>query len=593
MADVLKRIKNYLPYVFIVAFISLYLYQNHVFIQRDNYLPFSDAPGHLAKAAGFLNIDKIEFHYVVRRDPFPPLTYWIGFIFLKILGPSVDAAQYSLFIFVIIFLLSLYGIGYEYGGHYSGAAVMAMGGSSPHIINYSRWFFIDFPQAAMTALVFYVLLKTNNYRNRFFSVLLGIVFCLGFLTKWSVTFFLFLPLVWFVLPHIVKTLRAFLLSVLFGGFVGFLMMRLRFFIDFGREFSEKEVFRIYLFNFFLPTIIFISVIGLWVHKKERNWDEINVESVKGVFNAIITGLIIMSVPVIWLLWTTKQVFEKIQLQNETIGISKFEMLEYVKVLTNAYSFFSVFAILGLVLIFILQKRGNFKPDMTGWFNRLILPVNLILSVWWVSYMGPYDTRYILASCIFAAALGGWWIGWLGKVRLPVIIVIVILSIISMAGWLFIPQNSGILQVIYPDPSPCRNNLEKRLFPLKPLTAIYPSGDKFDLRPVLEYLKKEESKKQKKILWIRETGTEPISFEYVRFLTLSHKLNFDIIDKSPDGSNREILRNNGIEIITCYHEIFAENEIEEIKKLHAGGKIKVKRLEYPGNTYLYLIKIEKS
>ena len=593
MIKIYNRIKKYLPYLFIFVFISLYLYQNHVFIQRDNSLPFSDAPGHIVKIATYLQVDKIELDRIVRRDPYPPLAHWNGFVFFKILGPSIDAAQYSLFVFIVIFLLSLYGIGYEYGGHYSGAAVMVLGGSSPHIINYSRYFFVDFPQAAMTAFAFYVLLKTSNYRNLFFSILLGIVFWLGFFTKWSVTFFLLIPMVWFVLPHTIKTLRAFLLSLSFACLVLFFFIRLRFFIFLGQDYRVPEILKIFSLNFLLPGVIFIVAAYFWKIKNEKNWNPKNTESVNGVFNAAITGLISISLPVMWLFWTAKQVFLKIGMDKETLGISAMECEENISVLINSYSYFPIFVILGIILIFVFKERDNFKPGMAGCYNRLILPVNLVLSILWVSYMGPYDTRYILASCIFAAALGGWWVGWLGKARLPVTAVTVVLSILSLTGWLFIPKDSGVLQVIKPDPSPYENQVMNPCCSLKPLTALYPSEVKYDMEPVLRFLREESSMKRMKIFWIFEIGDEPVSGEYAKFLVISKKLNCEVIDIFPDGSNRELLRDDGIVFITCHSWEFADREVEKIRKMDTNRKIEIKRFKFPGDCCVCSVKVEGS
>lgn len=603
MSEKKKMLKKYLPHLFVFFFILLFLIQNHVYIRKDNSLPFSDSDGQLLKISHYLLFDKIELDRIIARDPYPPLAHMTGFIFFKLMGPSLDTAQYSLFVFIIIFLLSMYGIGYEYGGHFSGAAVMALAASSPHIINYSRFFFLDFPQTAMTALTFYILLKTDGYKNRSWSLLLGFVFLLSFFTKWSTTFFLIVPLLWFVIPHMLRSLRAFILGISFAGLSVFLIYQLREFVSKGEDFFHLVVFKIFLFNFVLPGVIFLGVCFLFRKFTEKNWNEKTADSVNRVLNAIYSALIMLSMTTLWMLWASRPIHEKILMDTGIFGDWGFRVSRNFNALMVFYNYLPLLVLPGIILIFAFRNRDDFKPESTGIYNRLILPVNLVFTFFLLSYMGPYDIRYILSCCIFIAALGGWWVGWLKNYRIPLTAGIAVLSILSLTGWLFIPQNSGILREIKPDPytEEVRNpaflmnprgwlTSMNPIKSLNPLTPMYPVTEKYDVEPIIEILQQEAKNGTKKIFWISEIGDEPVSGDYINFLMISKGIKFNFADVWRDGSNKEILEEAGIVFITCHNKEFAEKWVECLKEQHKNEEIHIGQHHFPKGNYLVIVRI---
>ena len=583
-----NRMRKIIPPVFIFVFIFLVLLQNYIFIQRDNFPPASDVPRHITKISEYLAQDLFSPDQIIRRDPYPPLAHLVGVVFFKVLKPSADTASFSLFVFIIIFLLSLYGIGYEYGGHYSGAAVMALGGASPHIINYSRVFYIDFPETAMTALAFFVLLKTCGYRNRLYSILLGFVLCLSFFTKWSMTFYLILPLIWFVLPHAVRSIRSFLVSGLFGALVIFFMMRLSHFINLNREISAAEVFKITGVNFLLPGFLFALLVFLWIKFRGKLWDDRTMESVNGILNSIIAALIVIFLAAPWLLWSSREILDKINLDKKIFGSLWIRFSDILKIILISYNYLPLMIIAGIVFIFIYRERESFSPEIRGIFNRLILPVNLIFCLFLMSYISPNDIRYMLSFIIFLSALGGWWVGWTGKARIPVTVVIVLLSLISITGWLFAPQGGVMFKVIRP--MPFRDGVVNPPLSPKILLPAYPSPQKYDVEPIMKILREEASGEPKTILWIFE-GDDPIVSDNLRFHTVTEWLRFNYENIWHDGSNRDMLKNGKIIFISCHSDAFAEKELEEIKTLRGGEKADMKRFDYPDDYRLYLLRFK--
>jgi hypothetical protein len=64
----------------------------------------------------------------------------------------------------------------------------------PFIFGYSRIFMLDFPLTAVVALSICLLLYTDNFSNRKFSILFGISLGVGMLVKWTFIIFIFGPL---------------------------------------------------------------------------------------------------------------------------------------------------------------------------------------------------------------------------------------------------------------------------------------------------------------------------------------------------------------------------------------------------------------
>lgn len=188
--------------IFLFLFISIFLIQNYLFIKQDRLTVFTDS--HLIHSAIYYDRLVLKNDNNISLIGYPPLLYLLTTLYYRAGDISAQGARLLISFFSVIFLLAMFGIGYQLGGYYSGAAVMAIAASSPHILNYSRLYFVDFPQTTLTALAFYLLLRSEGYRHRIPSILLGIAMALSFLVKWSTAFFLILPVLWFFIPVIIK-----------------------------------------------------------------------------------------------------------------------------------------------------------------------------------------------------------------------------------------------------------------------------------------------------------------------------------------------------------------------------------------------------
>lgn len=151
---------------------------------------------------GFL---KIFLDY--RRER-APLTFIIVPAFYGLIGFSVDSATISNFLYLIILVLAIYGIGRKLYGTGVGLLSAFVVSTIPIIAGLSREFLPDYALAAFVALSIYVLLETEYFQKRLPSAVLGISCGLGMLAKIPFPLFVAAPLLYtVVLSFIIKKER--------------------------------------------------------------------------------------------------------------------------------------------------------------------------------------------------------------------------------------------------------------------------------------------------------------------------------------------------------------------------------------------------
>jgi hypothetical protein len=125
---------------------------------------------------------------------YPPLVHIVSAVFgLFLFGISDASILISLNIFVIILILSVYGIGKVLHNEWVGLLAAFISGFIPIINIMSKNYYLDMPLAAMVCLAIYLLLRTECFSRRGYSLLFGLSLGLGLLTKWSFFFFLVGP----------------------------------------------------------------------------------------------------------------------------------------------------------------------------------------------------------------------------------------------------------------------------------------------------------------------------------------------------------------------------------------------------------------
>ncbi|UCH89295.1 MAG: glycosyltransferase family 39 protein [Thermoplasmata archaeon] len=188
-------------YIILLIVTAIHGVNNYVWLTKDKMIQGWDAAQYLTYSYQYhlLFTDPtrnffIDFFLINRQRP--PLRLIITSPFYGIFGLSVDVAVMTNVIFMIILLFSVYGIGKYLFSREVGLFAAILVSLFPIIHGLSRSFLVDFPSAAMIALSIYLLLKTEYFTNRKYSILFGLSMGLGLLTRDAYPVFMLGPLLY-------------------------------------------------------------------------------------------------------------------------------------------------------------------------------------------------------------------------------------------------------------------------------------------------------------------------------------------------------------------------------------------------------------
>lgn len=494
--------------VFILIFISIFLWQNYLFIKKD--VGPKETDNHIFTPVAYYE----QIVLKVKNDdlstiPYPPGLFVSTIPFFIFRGISAETARISLSFFAVIFLLAMFGIGYEYGGYYAGFAVMAVAASSPHILNYSRLYFLDFPQAAMTALAFYFLIRSRGYKDRKVSLLFGFVLALSFLTKWASAFYLIIPVMWFFIPVMFLSKKSFLFSLPVLLYTAIILSGFKWY--YGNLSLQPLDDKWILYYFIIVVIPGIILAGIYIFL-ERRWKRYDNGEDPGIFstfNATYSSIVFFLISSPWFFYAGRSIVW-LWTVNKDKGIVHTMLFKYQYLsafFKTIFNYFPLLALIGLVYIFIIKK------DL---YRKLILPVNILILIPLMAKISFPFTRLHLSFVIFASALCGYWVAYTGKARIPITAIIIILSLLSVTAGVVLPGNTPIYH-------PVNRVIEystvpRYPIPVKILRTQPPDTSAYDIEDVINWiLPGDQSQPGDVILFLDLSGERsPLSPEHVRW-----------------------------------------------------------------------------
>ncbi len=174
---------------------------NHIWIKNNlSHLPITWDPSNYAYMTLFEyktlhNGGLLQFLRTVQTQApaLAPLFPVTGVPFLFLFGLDLNNIYLANGIYLFILLTSVFFIAERISGRTAAIVASFSVATFPGIIAFSRDYFFEFPSAAMTALVYMFLLKTDSFRNKRASVLFGIASALSLLTKTMGIVFLTVP----------------------------------------------------------------------------------------------------------------------------------------------------------------------------------------------------------------------------------------------------------------------------------------------------------------------------------------------------------------------------------------------------------------
>lgn len=180
--------------------------QNIWVVEQDTVPMIADSTGYYRTSLSwYRKVKSGDYDRILRhlfrpgvRPPLPQM-FTTG-LFLVTDQPSQRMARHSILLFLCLLLVATYGIGVRLRGPPAGLVAAVLLACFPHVIGYSRSYWMDLPASALVALGVWALLTTDGFLRRRRSVLFGLIVGLGMLTKFTFLVFLIGPLL-----HVVIT----------------------------------------------------------------------------------------------------------------------------------------------------------------------------------------------------------------------------------------------------------------------------------------------------------------------------------------------------------------------------------------------------
>lgn len=519
--------------LFLLIFMSIVLVRNFYYVKADAGPAFCDnqTPRSLAYYRTFILGDRMD----IRQNCYPPVGYLVIMAFYRFLGPDMEAGRLSMSIFVIIYLLAMFGTGCELGDKYSGIAVMSLAASSPYILRFSNLLVLDFPAAATIAAAFYFLLKARGFSDKKYSIIFGISMAVALLTKNTAAIYLSIPIFWFIVPNMFKSRISAVLSgiILFSGIMAFggVSWYIKLLEVHPEDFRLDQRWFLYYLLFIVVPAVFLIITGIFLKKKYRKADENKIKGLAELINSSYSLAIAAMLSQPFYIWAARanmlyfrihkfNVLEASDLPNyhERITIGIIHLTEFIM---KSYNLAPILLAAGLY--FLLKDRKDIM-------RKLILPVNIALISIFLIFTLSVFPRSISPLIVFTSAMGGYWISLTGKNKKMVTAFIVFISLLSILVWVPITPISRVFRS-YENPL-----LDNFNFPLGIQYCDPPEKKISFADKAANYLKTHSEKKKINIVFYHFTNKEMEAFYYLLGRTLKEGIILNAIDMWRDDSD---------------------------------------------------------
>ena len=189
----------------ILCLASLFFFHFAVncFVILDDELPFSNDPSYVycesIRLYGFIPRDfsmeaLSEFYRVIQLMDKGQIIALAALPMYGLFGVNQASAMMVNNIFLLVLLASVYGLGKHFGSKKAGLVAAVICSFLPPLYASSRTFVPIFALTSMVTLDIFLLVKTDAFRSRGYSILLGIAIGLSFITKPVFLLYIFVPL---------------------------------------------------------------------------------------------------------------------------------------------------------------------------------------------------------------------------------------------------------------------------------------------------------------------------------------------------------------------------------------------------------------
>lgn len=400
---------------YLIVLISLFFFSalsDHIWLKLESMPPGWDESDHLTKSLEYYNIltnpGSGMFSNLIQVDNYyPPFYHFSTVLSYFLFGTSMHAAiSINIFYFSIL-LFSVYGIGKYLYNKETGLLAAVFISLYPSMVGMRRFYLIEVALVATVALSIYLLLLSDHFKNRKYSIGFGIAFAISILTKWTALFFIIGPLGFVLYESFIENKSFFKKSTK------------KICTQCGKEVTNKEI--IYGKNSFCSS----NCKNLWKKRQKKHVSSIKLNP--GI-NVLFMGAIALFISLIWYAPHISEVYKTIAWGNEfwatTEGgqpeVFTFQSIVfYVLALINSQISFIFFIVFLVGLIIVL--RSNIK-------SSYILLLWIALPYIVLTLLRHKNDRYTIASIAAIAIISAFWISSLNNKKTKAILVSIILLI---------------------------------------------------------------------------------------------------------------------------------------------------------------------
>ena len=187
-----------------------------VWLAIDTRPPEWDHANHLERAVACArDLAAGDWRTILERSSFyPPVVPCAAGLLYRVLPTDVAAAQIVMLLFLGAGMAATYALGKALADGTAGVAAAWIFGTAPFVIFSTLRFQLDLPLATMVAAALTMLMRTDGFTRVGASLLSGVVFGVGMLTKPPFAAYLLPPVVWLLVRE--RTRRALGHAVLAG-----------------------------------------------------------------------------------------------------------------------------------------------------------------------------------------------------------------------------------------------------------------------------------------------------------------------------------------------------------------------------------------
>lgn len=392
---------------YLVAIILIFLLSalsDYMWLRHETEPPGWDESDHLTKSLEYYNIltnpgSGMISNLIQVDNYYPPFYHFSTALSYFLFGTSMHAAiSINIFYFCIL-LFSVYGIGKYLYNKETGLLAAAFISLYPSMVGMRRYYLIEIALIATVALSIYLLLLSDHFRNKKYSIGFGIAFAVSILTKWTALFFIIGPLGLVLYESFIKASKKICTYC-------------------GKEVTNKK------FTYGKESFCSSNCKNLWKKGQKKN---VRIGSTPGI-NVILMGAAVLFLSLIWYAPHISEVYRTIVWGNEYWGTTEGQpevftlqsMLFYVFSLINFQTSFILFIpfIIGLVIILRYHLKSNYF--LLSW---IALPFILM------TLLRHKNDRYTIAFIAAVAIISAFWITSINSKKIKAAVI----SVILLAG----------------------------------------------------------------------------------------------------------------------------------------------------------------